>query len=89
MKERQISIRIIDGRRHMRWLGTVLSISLTTVLPILLGVQLQSTAMQWIGFVFALLTVIAITHRESNRNTFDNIDAAKRRLDELKEGNSW
>lgn len=83
MKERKITITLIDARRNRRWLGTLLSISLTVCLPIGLGVALDSTAMQWLGFIFALLALGGIVFSNTKGNSFDNVDAAKARLDEF------
>lgn len=88
MKERKITITLVDARKDMRWLGVLTSIVFSVVGPILLGILLDSTAMQWAGFIFGLFAILGIIYRDSKNNTFDNVEAAKARLDEFaKEGN--
>lgn len=82
MSER-ITITIIDARRNVRWWTTLFSIVVSVVGPVLLGVLLESTAMQWVGFIFGLLSIMGIVYRDTNRNSFKSIEAAKARLDEL------
>jgi len=86
MNERRITITLIDGRKNIRWFATLFGIVFSVCGPIMLGVLLDSTAMQWVGFLFGMLCIVAIIYRDSRSHTFDNVEAAKRRLDEWEEG---
>lgn len=81
----KIIIEIVD-RRLKRAVGRSLSISLLFIFPISVGVLVDSSAMQWAGFIFGILLLFTLLFRQKNEGTFTSFDEAQAYLAKLKEG---
>lgn len=79
----KVSITILDARAWSRWIRMFLSITSVVVLPILLGIWMQSTAMQWVGFFMCIVLMFNIAG--ANVKRFTSIEEAKAYLNSLKE----
>lgn len=53
-----------------------------------LGVFLESPAMQWVGFVFALLVTLSAAYRKQNKSVAYGYDDAIKKINELKAENA-
>lgn len=80
MAEQKVMITITDSRSY-RWFRQSVSVALVLIAPIGLGVYLQSTAMQWAGFLMTCVGIVAMATQGSKK--FDNIADAKKYLDTL------
>jgi hypothetical protein len=58
-------------------------LAVLVIAPTALGIVADSTAMQWVGFVFTLFTVLAIATNMAKKTTFQSIDEARAYLNEL------
>lgn len=83
MADKRLTITLINSSKTTVWFRKLVSIVGAVCAPIAIGAYLESSAMQWVGFIFGSVTVIGMAVSESKKNTFDNIEAAKRRLDEF------
>jgi predicted RND superfamily exporter protein len=56
---RRITVTIVDSRRWA-WLRRAVAVFVVAVCPILIGVVLDSAAMQWMGFVLSVLMILVL-----------------------------
>jgi len=78
----EMTIYIVNESKLMQTCNDALSYGAIGMMPILVGVLLQSAAMQWVGFLFTILFVFALAARSKNRTTFTSIEEAVRYLEE-------
>lgn len=79
----RITINIVDSRLP-KFVRITIMLIVVIVMPISLGVLLNSPAMQWVGFAFTLLAVIAMVQQNDVATKFDSVDAAKAYLDKIR-----
>lgn len=83
MTDHKHTITINDQRSALMWLARSLSITACTLAPIVVGVIVDSPAMQWVGFLFGVLLVFAVSIRLHNEHTVHSIAEARAVLDRL------
>jgi hypothetical protein len=69
MAEDELEIIVRVNPTWMQLTQKVIAIASATVIPIGIGVALDSPAMQWLGFVFSILSVLGLTYTKKNDNT--------------------
>ena len=84
------SIVITDARGFGRWVrrmtfGFVGGASFV-VLPIGLGVYVESTAMQWAGFIMGMMLLFAFNLASHRQHRFRTTDEARDHLDKIDRG---
>lgn len=80
----ELKIRINDNRMP-KWTRMFLSLVGSFVIPISIGILADSTAMQWVGFVFGCFTMIGLAVHEDKKTTFKSVDEAIAYLNSIKE----
>jgi len=81
---KNITITIINKSRISRAFLTGANITMSFVLPVALGVILDSVAMQWVGFLFGILVMIGTVRHIQKDLTFSTVEQAKAYLDRLR-----
>lgn len=84
MTEKKIYIQFKEPMGY-RYFRLSFGLALLVIAPVSLGIVADSTAMQWVGFVFTLTTVLAIATNMAKKTTFKSIDEARTYLDKLEE----
>jgi len=74
---------IINDLRTPKWFRMMISITAGFIVPIGIGVVVDSSAMQWTGFVFGILLMVGLAASESKKTTFKTVAEAKAYLDTL------
>lgn len=77
---------IIKDMRTPKWIRVLLSLTAGFIVPISIGIIVDSSAMQWTGFVFGILLMIGFAAVDGKRTTFKTIAEAKAYLDTLEQG---
>ncbi len=80
------TITINNTTSFARVFRTTFSVLVLTACPILLGRAVDSTPLQWLGFVFGLLIVSGIAMSIHGRTTFKTTDEARAYLDKIDRG---
>lgn len=80
--EQKIYIQFKEPISH-KYFKLSFGLAILVVGPTALGIVADSAAMQWLGFVFTLLTVFAIAANMAKHTTFKTIDEARAYLNEL------
>jgi hypothetical protein len=77
----------ITNRRSSfrRWVQTMVFTAITVIAPISIGVWVGSTAMQWLGFLFAFMLLLAIGMKSVEKDTrkVHTFAEARRAIDEM------
>jgi hypothetical protein len=79
----KVTITIVNKSSILRVLIRMAAVVNGIVLPIGLGVLVDSDAMQWVGFVFGLAIMIGFTKQFNDQNTVHSFDEARRLLDRM------
>lgn len=80
-------IQILNHAPRARiWLSRAASFVVMSILPITIGVVLNSPAMQWLGFVFSILAILGLVHRWNVDTTFNTTHEARLFLDKIDRG---
>jgi hypothetical protein len=79
----KVTITIVNKSSILRVLIRMAAVVNGIVLPIGLGVLVDSTAMQWVGFVFGLVLMIGVANQIRKENTVHSFDEARRLLDRM------
>lgn len=77
------SVIIIDTRGWRLWLRHTLSTIVLVFMPIVFGIAADSSAMQWAGFFFGLVLLLAMAKRLAGQNEYMTIDQARAHLDRM------
>ncbi len=80
--EKKLVIVIMDSRLKNSLRETI-STLVVLIAPITLGIAMQSTAMQWVGFVLGFMAVFSYANRIVSENTRHTITEARQLLDAL------
>lgn len=83
-EKKNMTITLVNSSKLARAVQRTITVTLVFVLPICIGIAVHSSAMQWAGFIFGLLIILVMAVSHHKENTFSTVDAAKRRLEELK-----
>lgn len=81
---KKIEIVIYDSRIPP-WFRRILASFLMAVIPVAIGIHFNSTPMQWVGFVFAIIAVGALGAAYQKQNTYTSIDTAIAELESMKD----
>lgn len=73
-------ILIVDDRK-LYWLQQIVETLSLVLIPIFLGWLLGSSAMQWVGFLFGIIAVLAWGNREIDNHTFETTKEAIEHLE--------
>jgi hypothetical protein len=76
-------ITITNNSRFLRHMARVAAIMMTVLVPIGLGVALDSAAMQWVGFILGCFAVISFANIFNKNHTVHSFDEARALLDKL------
>lgn len=74
---------IINDLRTPKWFRVMLSVTAGFIVPIGIGIAVDSSAMQWTGFVFGILLMLGLAAADVKKTTFKTIAEAKAYLDTL------
>lgn len=84
MTEVKHTITIVNASSLGRNAVKVLAILNGVIVPIGVGVLVDSAAMQWAGFILGFFVVGGIAKASMDKDRFTTVDAAKARLDQMK-----
>lgn len=85
--KKEISITIIDIRTTWaKWLRNIIATFVLIVAPISIGIVAGSKAMQWVGFIFVVLSVFSIARSSFGLERDLSIAEARALLDRLEAG---
>ncbi len=82
--KKNITITIINKSRPIRAFQQGGMFVISVVAPIALGAVLQSSAMQWAGFIFGMMFLLTMGINIIKKTSFTTVEEAKAHLDELK-----
>lgn len=78
------TIRIINNSSVLRMAARAISLTVLVLTPIAFGAVMNSSAMQWVGFLFGLLFILTSVAKFNRETTFASVDEAIRHLEQLK-----
>lgn len=82
--EKHLIITLSDQRgTWTKWLRNIASMLLCACGPIAVGIVADSTAMQWVGFIFSAFLIISIGRGKLRENTAYTIAEAHALLDQI------
>jgi hypothetical protein len=84
MTEVKHTITIVNASIFARQAIRLLAILNGVIVPIGVGVLVDSAAMQWAGFILGFFVVGGIAKASMDKDRFTTVDAAKARLDQMK-----
>lgn len=76
MKTERLNIRVDVVPGKYKWLWNLISIVLAVVIPVSIGIAVNSTAMQWVGFFFGVLSIFGWAAKVSKETTFSTYNEA-------------
>lgn len=85
MTDKNITITIVNNSSVWNNLIRIWAVFNGVVVPIGIGVLVQSTAMQWAGFILGLMIILAIGKGRLKQHRYTTVEAAKAALDGMRD----
>jgi len=85
MKKPDLDIRVITTDPFTKWVRAIVFLAVAVVVPVGLGILADSAAMQWVGFVMAILCIIGKAVGEGNKRTFHSYQEAHNYLSRMEQ----
>jgi hypothetical protein len=82
MKETKIRIVPYEPL-GVKWFKHLISFTAVILAPISLGIYMDSTAMQWMGFITTIMMVAGVATIMGDRYTVHTTDEARKLLDQI------
>lgn len=77
MKKPDLDIRVMTCDPFTKWVRAIVFLAVAVVVPVGLGILADSAAMQWVGFVMAILCILGKAVGEGNKHTFHSHQEAR------------
>lgn len=79
-------ITITNTKPFAKVMRVTFSTLALTAAPILIGVFVESAAMEWLGFTFGILLLFTLAFSGQSKTTFTTTDEARAYLDKIDRG---
>ncbi|MDF1599691.1 hypothetical protein PZ895_07865 [Mesorhizobium sp. YIM 152430] len=86
MTPNKLEIIISDVRGVGRFLRQVVAIFALLVIPVSIGIAVESAPMQWVGFVCGIILLLSFAHKSNGQHKFKTTDEARAFLDKIDRG---
>lgn len=85
MKKPDLDIRVVTTDPFTKWVRAIIFLAVAVVVPVGLGILADSAAMQWVGFVMAILCILGKAVGEGNKQTFHSYQEARNYLSRMEQ----
>lgn len=86
MSANKLEIIISDVRGVGQFLRRVFATFVLLVMPVSIGIAVESAPMQWVGFVCGIFLLLSFAYKTNGQHKFKTTDEARAFLDRIDRG---